>query len=546
MGFFDFLKKKNSSNTAEQKSVNLQPQHIALGMLDAYDLNDKRLDSILKAVTPLFLYKPPFGYPRNVNVSALRALAKTPYVFAIIKTLADQAACTNWDIYPREDNKEHNITPNILGRDKIKHFLNNPNINPEGFSFLVRAAITDICEVGNAVWVKTFSQNGELVQMFARDGGSFLKNPDIYGSYTNRSDFVAPIDDELQQDMSVINEVAKRDISNVGEFGSVESAPTYELVKQRYAFKYQQLAAYFQYGYSFAAFPIPFGRREIVYMELNPRTDYIYARSPIEVLVNIILTLEYGSRYNLDFYLNNNIPDGLLSCEGATKETIDSLNAALKFNVREITDEFGIKRRLGFKYPITSTKVDLVQFQLKPVDMQVLEQQKWFDRILMQAFGVNENEMGTTDDSNKATAGTQSKIFIRKALKPILDLIAYHINTQILPEFEGNEGWEFRWDTYDLDEDLKKHALYESQIRMGIKTPEMVAKEVGVDIDELKKSKLENQSLQQPFQNPPLSFLDNQDFKKSNEDLNEIKQGIKDIFKTMFEELEKEENNAKP
>ena len=150
------------------------------------------------------------------------------------------------------------------------------------------------------------------------------------------------------------------------------------------------------------------------------------------------------------------------------------------------------------------------------------------------------------DDSNRATAGTQSKIFIRKALKPILDLIAYHINTQILPEFEGNEGWEFRWDTYDLDEDLKKHALYESQIRVGIKTPEMVAKEVGVDIDELKKSKLENQSVQQPIQNTPLSFLDNQDFKKSNEDLNEIKKGIKDIFKTMFEELEKEENNAKP
>ena len=55
MGLFDFLKKKQSPNQPlEQKSVNLQPQHIALGMLDAYDLNDKRLDSILKAVTPLF------------------------------------------------------------------------------------------------------------------------------------------------------------------------------------------------------------------------------------------------------------------------------------------------------------------------------------------------------------------------------------------------------------------------------------------------------------------------------------------------------------
>ena len=58
---------------------------------------------------------------------------------------------------------------------------------------------------------------------------------------------------------------------------------------------------------------------------------------------------------------------------------------------------------------------------------------------------------------------------------------------EIIPEFGTNE-LAFRFDDYDLDEDIKKHSLYESQIRMGIKTPEMVAMEEKIDLGELKRT----------------------------------------------------------
>jgi phage portal protein BeeE len=546
------------SNILRKSETRLPPQNFGDGT-DMY-LQTARLDSILKSVTPLYLYRPPFGYPRNVNVPALRALAKNAYIFSIIKTLTDQAATTKWDIKPREDNEDHGIVPLEEVRDEIKHFLNNPNANDESFAYLIRAAITDVYEVGNAVWIKVFNKEGRLVQLFARDAGSFLKNPDIYGTFTYRSEFVPPVEDDYQAVNSYMQD--KLETTATGEIQSVQNIPNYELLKQRYAFRYSAKAAYFQYGYSFSAFPIPFGTREVMYMEINPRTDQIYARSAIEVLSDIILTLIYGSKYNLDFYLNNNMPEGILSIEGAKPEDVQKMLQRMSYSIREQPDVFGIRRKMGYKIAVSPNPTSFTAFQIPPADMQILEQQRWFQKIAMGCFGVNENEMGITEDSNKAVAGEQSKVFIRKALKPVLDLIAYHINTQIITEFPNSQGWEFKWDDYDLDEDIKRHALFESQVRMGIKTPEMVAKEEGIDVDELTKYKDEAHAKQlalmgqQPDLGNDSELADKQLEKQSetksvlqptvkppedkkDENLNEIKTSVKDIFKTILEELDK-------
>jgi len=57
-----------------------------------------------------FLYKPPFGYPRMVDIPNLRALAKTPYVFMVVSTIVDEVASVDWAIQPKpnfeKDDKE--------------------------------------------------------------------------------------------------------------------------------------------------------------------------------------------------------------------------------------------------------------------------------------------------------------------------------------------------------------------------------------------------------------------------------------------------------
>ena len=93
---------------------------------------------------------------------------------------------------------------------------------------------------------------------------------------------------------------------------------------------YRESAAYFQYGWTAGSMPIPFGKREIVYMMQNPRADSVYGRAPLEVLNNVILNLVYGADFNLDFYLNNNMPDGAIQLAGADADQIKQFRENLE------------------------------------------------------------------------------------------------------------------------------------------------------------------------------------------------------------------------
>jgi len=426
--------------------------------------------SLLKAYIPNYLYKPPFGYPRPENLPLLRQLSKNPYIYSVIKTLCDEVASTPFDIVYKEETEP---TPEMDDmRKQILRFLDNPNRNKESFQQILRATTKDILELDSGVIVKTFNKLGELTEIFARDGGSFLCNPDIYGYIGNRAAFVPPFS---------TNYIA-------GDYGSNQ-----ETVLNAYSLEYKEAAAYFQYGTVAAALPVPFGRREIIYVKQNPRSDSVYGLSPVQILSETITTLVYGGAYNLDFYMNNNMPEGIIEILGADQAAIEAFRQRMDKVTRTKDPNTGFMRRIGFKIPVTNQPAKFTPFQLDPKMMQIIEQQEWFTKIVWACFGVTAEHMGFTQDSNKAVAENQSKVYIRKGAKPLLNIIKYHIDKEIIPEFgeEVFEALEFKFDDYDISADMQRHTLLEQQIRMGIKTPEMVANEEGIDMTELKKSQEE-------------------------------------------------------
>lgn len=445
----------------------------------------KTKDGIFKAYIPDFLYKPPFGMPRRVNTVALKELSKNPYVFSVIKTLCDEATSMEWEIVVKEEFQEEpdadadNKAPNY--DDKIKEitkFFRNPNGNAESFNHLLRQVVTDLCEVDSGVFVKVFNTEGKFQQLFARDGSLFLKNPDIYGYMGNRRDFVAPLPDGFT--------------GVAVDVGGTPTVTQQQIMKQ-YSLLYKEDAAYFQYGWTAGSMPVPFGKREIIYMMQNPRADSIYGRSPVEVLEETIMNLIYGIDFNLDFYTNNNMPEGVIQLLGANTEQIKQFRENWD-NEFKFTDQFGKKRKKFYKVPLSSTEVKFTPFQLTAKEMEVITQQQWFTKILWMSFGVNADEMGFTEDSNKSDGENQIKTFKRKAIRPLLDVISYHINTQLMPEFftedanvpdSGDVPLKFSFDFYDVEEDKRKHDLLAQEILMGVKTPLMVAKELDINIEEL-------------------------------------------------------------
>lgn len=443
-------------------------------------------EGIFKAYIPNFLYKPPFGMPRRVNTIALKQLSANPYVFSVIKTLADEATYVDWKITVKEEFQEEGDSYEDEIKD-ITKFFQNPNGNEESWNHLMRQLITDLCEVDSAVLVKVFNRAGEFKQLFARDGSLFLKNPDIYGYIGDRRDFVLPLPDGFT---GVAMDV-----------GGTPTVTQQQIMKQ-YSLLYKEDAAYFQYGWTAGSLPVPFGKREIVYMMQNPRSDSIYGRSPVQVLQETIMNLIYGIDFNLDFYTNNNMPEGAIQLLGANREQIkqfrDNWNNDFRF-----TDDLGNKRKKFFKTPLSSTEVKFTPFQLSAKEMEVIAQQQWFTKVLWMAFGVNADEMGFTETSNRSVGEEQIKTFKRKAIGPLLKVIAYHVNTQLMPEFfsegieipdYGDVPLQFEFDTYDVDEDKKKHDLLEQEIRMGIKTPMMVAKELSINVEDLEKEILEKEA----------------------------------------------------
>lgn len=445
-------------------------------------------DDEFKAYIPNFLYKPPFGYPLNKNILHLKQLAKNPFVFSVIRTLKDEASTCKWEIRLKKEFAKEAFAKKPVDVKKLKAFNDtgqepetdaeddilrisqwfyNPNGNDESFSDIVSQWVQDILEVDAAVGVKVFNKKGEFSQLFARDGGSFLKNPDIYGYLGNRDEFVYPMD-SMNPNMAMPDRI------------------------KLYSASFGERAAYFQYGWTGNALPVPFGRREIVYILANPRTDSIYGRSPLEVLEDVLIALVYGLAYNTDFYLNGNMPDGLVHLQGADAEITKAFQDRLRDKGTMNDQTLGFRRKLGHQYPVYGgPAAEFIPFQLSSKDMEILQQMKDFNKIVWRCFGATPDEMGETEDSNKAVSQTQTAVHKRKALKPILRKIEYAINNQIMTELDPSGKYEFAYEDYDLDEELKKAELYNAQITGGWKTAEMVAEEEGIDVDKLKAHKEE-------------------------------------------------------
>lgn len=481
-----FRRNRNDDNTpASPTSVTGdQGQGVVSGLAKDQD--------IFKAYIPNFLYKPPFGMPRRENTPQMKELSKNPYVFSVIKTISDEATSVGWEIKIKEEFQMTDEDKNKLGdmTNKIKEitqFFKNPNGNEESFNHLLRQVIADICEVDSGVFVKVFNTSGEFVQLFARDGSLFLKNPDIYGYIGNKRDFVAPLPDGF---------------SGVAlDVGGTPTVTQQQILKQ-YSLLFKEDAAYFQYGWTAGSLPVPFGKREIVYIMQNPRSDSIYGRSPVQILTNTIFNLIYGIDFNLDYFTNNNMPSGAIQLLGAQQPQITQFRENFE-NQFKFTDDFGNARKKFFKFPISSSEVKFTPFQLSAKDMDIIAQQQWFTKILWMSFGVTADEMGFTENSNRATTESQIKVARRKAVGSILKVIQYHINTQIIPEFFtkpkdgivgdmppfGDIPLQFEFDIFDVEEDMKDLTKLQMEINMGIKTPEMVAKERGINLEELEESK---------------------------------------------------------
>lgn len=428
-----------------------------------------------KAFIPRFLYDPPYGYPRYYDLPYIRYLAQTPYISMVTDTILAELSAIEWDIVPCKGMEE-------LARDEeilhIKNFFENPNSNPnDDFSkVFVQKPMRDLLELNSAILVKSYNMREELAGIDCYDGATFTKNPNPHGFYDDREDII--------HEKRIGDEERKSDIN----FAPFDDAP---YLTERQA---RRQAAYFQYGiYSNMRQPIPFGKQEIIWMEQYPQVDRIYPLSPVMRLRDAIQWLIWAVESDLEYFNDNNVPKGIISLAGIQNEDIISFKEQWTDEQYKL-DDIGQRKKNINRVPIVNREPTFTRIEFSASEMQLIEKQEWYAKLVWASYGVTPTELGyTMDAKGSANQIVQSKVFKKKAINPKLRIMENAYNSMILPEFNysarvkvGNkeidkQKYRFIFKTFDIDEEREKAEYNKLLIESGQKTINEIRAEEGLD-----------------------------------------------------------------
>lgn len=403
-------------------------------------------DDVFKAVIPEYLYRPPFGRPRNIDAPEIRRIGRTPYAQLITNTVVDEVSSMEWEIQP--------IEGETVGDQKIQeyeNFFKDPNENHESFKQLLSSFVRDGMELDSGVISKVFTKGSyENLQTHTVETLHHPAFPD-----TQKHEIKVYVSGRLKPPN-------KRELSQL----YTRDGATFTMNPDRYGVL-PETHAYYQYYWTVSHRAIAFNRDEIVYMMMRPRTYDVYGWSYLQASFELIDALMGGINMYNNFFRNNDIPPGFLQAMGANEKDIRALQDRIKSKLM-IKDNFGNWNRLHHKMIVVNNEIKWTPVHIPPRDLEFLGQQEWFLKILLFNAGLTPNEVGWNDSSNKATAFVESRTFKRKVLVPWLDLIEFVFNTQICSEFD--DPVQFKWVRYNLEDELEEDKLDTNRIKLGMIT----------------------------------------------------------------------------
>jgi len=436
-----------------------------------------------KAYIPNFFYKPPFGYPRYKDLAYFRKLAASIYVDMCETAIIDEVCSIEWSIVA-EDREGNEVLGKEKEVEKVTDFFENPNTNKESWETIVRMMLPDLLEINSGIMVKVFNAFGKMVEIVSRDGMAFTKNPDVYGFYTRRADLI------------LLKDIYDDDTNNPSPYRAETGYP----LLQGYitSSEAQEEGAYFQYGFNTGAKPVPFGKREVVWFEKKVRTDDLYGRSAMEILAKTVQTLIYAVEHNLEYFSDNSIPPGVLGLEGMSTADLKAFGEQWTESQKK-ADELGNWKKIFHKLAMVNKKPIFERLGFTNAELELIESQKWWSKMVWASFGMTATEMGFTEDAKgSANQIVQSSIAKKRIIYPLLKLIAYHVNTEIIPEF-GFEGIRYKYKIFDAEEETKKWSLYKLQTEAGLRSVNEVRATEGLEDvewgDEAPKSWSPNQGM---------------------------------------------------
>lgn len=353
------------------------------------------------------------GVPRGTDLLKVRRLGQSYAVELMKDTVKQQVTTTSFSVNPavEDPSPEHEEAA-----EELEKFLKGGfNDNKESFDHLLKKILDDVLDADSGVLELVPDDEGYLNEIYARDGITFTKNIDDHGRLPRPPGPNEGFDEESHAAYYQfgLNSMAQRIISTETDMTMRELGEHLNRFgAQRFNIRAHE--------------PIAFPRDRIVWFSESPKSWRPYGTGKTEKVSLIAETLLKSNLHNLTWFVEDEYADGVLAIEGANQSELEKYREYWRDEVRGNPHELPI---LG-----SGGKIDYLNFDPTPQEMEFLESQKWYVKLVAMIFGLNQNEIGDLADINRATAQEQAATVFRRTTKPLLDMIERKINNQILPK----------------------------------------------------------------------------------------------------------------
>jgi len=401
------------------------------------------VDLMRYADLQLWYFTPMLGQPRMIDVGTIKQFGNTNWVSQCVNVIIEEVVNSEWSIIPTNEFK--NDTIDESKKEFVEDFFNNPTSQGDDLGDILAKFLWDYLVIGEGVFVKVFSEQVykdkevKLKKQFykiIKDGNNQKIKPTITRNYSTK---IKALDESF---------ISKQEDGQ--RVGLLELRPydagTFVINPDTYGNLPLEVPAFFQYSWRNPRMaPKPFFKREVIWFPNQPRSDTLYGRSPIMNVIMLLETLNSGTRWNKLFFENNAMPDSIVPLVSADEKTISEANSwwRSQFKGRPHRTLF-----FGDDHKVTS-------LNLNNRDMEWLEGQNFYMKLVMATYHVTSDELGFTDTSNRSVGVTQSRVFVRKAIKPLLRKLEELFNTNVIPEFYDDVP-EVQFKFHYIDEFEKK------------------------------------------------------------------------------------------
>lgn len=362
--------------------------------------------------TSAFWLSPPYGRPRDIDYQRLERLEKSVWVRMCVQHIVDSVAGAEWEIVPRI--KGTDVSDEKMA--EVQKFFDGDSW-ADGLPSVLKQMLPDMLQYDAGVLVKAFvvkdydEETGHLkegevvpVELYARDGRSFLKDADLFGT----------------------------------------------------------LKQYWQYSWiNPQGRPIQFSADEVIYLQQYPVSREPYGMSTLEIIEEILDYLSQSTVAQSKYWTNGMFIGGQIDMPEI--KDLDELKRWQAYFEAKLRGP----RKFG-KWLVTGGGTKVQSLPFTPQQMQWIDSQKWFTKMVFAVFKVAPSELGFTEDLNRATGIQQMEIHKSKAIRPVLTLLENAFNRQIVWK-HFDEELKFQYvQNLSLDEKAKQTEIDAKRLDAGL------------------------------------------------------------------------------